>query len=294
MRITFYRARLNLVRALSGFMGLCLLAACSANPTGGDPAAKASGSGNGNKAAAGPSGTAQISLKVGKVGALSKSATISMRKLILTVVAGTDTVRDTSALSGNETVTVKRALKLKAKTWVLYAKTLDQKDSVIHSGASNAFTIKLSENTEVNLPLQSRFTMYQATYSNMPFSIGYGDSKNEKLPVAVTRLIIKVDEKAVRDTTAKEYFPPDKSVFLDFDYVTVGKHDIVLQAHCIAGTYSGLCYEGSSHVTTVAGEDESKQIVLHWVGPSVGSGNATIIVGRVGKLEIKPHFVDSF
>ena len=285
-------SRIAMVKAVSVSLSLFLLAACSSNPTGSEPSATS----NGNGTKAGSYGAAQFSLQVGKVGALSKSSTISMKKLILTAVGSgdkPDTVRDTSTLTGNEQQTVNRILKLKPKSsWVLYAKTLDQKDSVIHQGTAPAFSVKISDTTKVTLVLQSRFTMYQATFSSLPYSIGFGDEKNDRTGVAINRLALKVDGTAKKDSTAKEYFSPTQSVVLGFDYVSVGKHDITLEAYGLVGGKSGLLYTGTASITTIPGEDGSKSITMTWVGPTDGAGNASIIVGKVGKMDVTPNFPD--
>jgi hypothetical protein len=284
-------SRINYIKSISICMGLSLLAACSNNPT--EPKAAAAGSG-GKEMKAGTYGTARFSLNVGKVGALSKSSAITMKKLILTAIATgdkPDTVRDTSTIGGNDQQTVNRALKLKPKsTWVLYAKTLDQKDSVVHQGTTQPFSIKLQDTTNVTLILQSRFTMYQATFANLPYSAAVG---NEKIGIAINRLVLKVDGVAKADSSVKDAFSPIQTVVLGFDYVSVGSHNITLEAHGITGKYTGILYAGTANVTTVPGEDGKKSVVLNWAGPNTGVGQASIIVGHVGKMEINPVFSDN-
>ena len=53
------------------------------------------------------------------------------------------TIRDTSSVSGNTQVTVTKTFTLKPlRNWVLSAKTLDSKDSVVHSGSTASFYVK--------------------------------------------------------------------------------------------------------------------------------------------------------
>ena len=287
-------SRIAIVKALSLGLSLLLLAACSSNPTGSEPAATSNGSGTKAGPKAGTYGTARLSLNVGKVGALSKGSAISMKKLILTAVATgdkPDTVRDTSAISGNSQQTVLRSLKLKPKSsWILYAKTLDQKDSVVHQGTTPAFSIKLQDTTTVTLILQSRFTMYQATFANLPYMTAFG---SDKVGVAINRLVLKVDGVAKADSSVKDAFSPTQTVVLGFDYVAVGTHNITLEAHGLTGKYTGILYSGSASIATVPGEDGTKTIVLNWAGPNSGVGQASIIVGHVGKMSINPVFSDS-
>ena len=287
-------SRISLGKVFAVAMAVAVVAACTNNPTASDPAASA-GPG---KAQPGTYGLAKFSLQVGKVGALSKSSSIGMKKLILTAVAGgdkPDTVRDTSAISGNEQQTVNRTLKLKPRSsWVLFAKTLDLKDSIVHQGSTQAFSVKVSDTSKVTLILQSRFTMYQATFANLPQSIGVDqDNKGDKVGVAVTRLVLRVDGVIKADSTAKEYFSGLQTIVLNFDYVYVGMHDITLEAYGRTGTYNGLLYTGTNPINTVPGEDGSRQIVMAWAGPSTGAANASIIVGHVGKIDVTPKFPEN-
>ena len=287
-------SRISLGKAFAVVMAVAVLAACSNNPTASDPSASA----DTGKPQPGTYGLAKFSLQVGKVGALSKSSTIGMKKLILTAVAGgdkPDTVRDTSAISGNDQQTVNRTLKLKPRSsWVLFAKTLDLKDSIVHQGSTTAFAVKVSDTAKVTLILQSRFTMYQATFANLPQSIGVdADNKGDKVGVAVTRLVLKVDGVIKGDSTAKESFSALQTILLNFDYVYVGKHDITLEAYGQTGTFKGLLYTGTNPINTVPGEDGSRQIVMAWVGPNTGAAAASIIVGHVGKIEVTPKFPDN-
>jgi hypothetical protein len=117
-----------------GLIAPALLVNCGKNPT--------------SVSAKGPeaeiNATVRSTVVLGKVGALSKSSAINLTKLVLTAVSSStpaDTVRDTSAVSGNSQVTVLRALTLAPlRNWVVTAKSLDAKDSVIHSGSSASFS----------------------------------------------------------------------------------------------------------------------------------------------------------
>jgi hypothetical protein len=285
-----------IARTASACLGLFLLAACSANPTGSDSSASAKGK-DAKGAAAEQYGAVKFSLDVGKVGALSKAAsTAGLKKLILTAVSGgekPDTVRDTSSLSGYDQQHVKRTLKLKPKSaWVLYAKTLDHKDSVVHQGTAPSFAVKIADTANVTLVLQSRFTRYQATFKDLPISIGPGDGNGDKVGVAITRLVMKVDGVVKCDSTAASYFGNDQTVALKFDYVTIGKHDFTLEAYGQVLGKVGLLYTGAVSITTVPGEDGARPVTMTWVGPSDGGMHGNIIVGKVGSIELKPNFPD--
>ena len=120
-------------------------------------------------------GLVKSSILLGKVGALTKSSTINLQKLIVTAVSSAspaDTVRDTTTVNGNDAVTVLRTLTLKPlRNWIINARTLDAKDSVIHSGSTSSFFVKPSDTTAVSLNLTSKFSMYQANFNTLPDSI---------------------------------------------------------------------------------------------------------------------------
>lgn len=268
-----------------------LLTGCGSSPTASEAAAA------GKKSPSVPkTGAASVSLDLGKVGALSKGSGISLKKLVLVAVSGgdrPDTVRDTSSLSGNAQASVKRVLKLKPKSaWTLFAKTIDEKDSIIHQGASPSFEVELFDTTHVTLVLQSRFTMYTATFKNLPVSIGVGNG-TDRIGIALTRLVLKVDGVVKADSTAREWFGSSNPVVLAFDYVGVGRHEIALEAYGTTEKYQGLMYTGSIEVTTVPGEDGNRPVTLNWVGPSTGGVQANIIVGKIGKMDLMPGFAGS-
>lgn len=231
------------------------------------------------------------SITLGKVGVLSKTATISLRKLILTAVSATspaDTVRDTSTLYGSETITVKRLLKLKPlMTWTLKARTLDQRDSVIHRGESQPFSVKPADTAEVSLNLASRFVMYQATFTDLPNNISTSQAGLGKVAVNLNRVVLKIDGAVKGDSLVTGgYFAGGQSVTLTHDYVTPGLHTVLLEAYGLVESHYGLLFAGTATFSSVAGEDNSKPVTLNWVGPSTGAEKAAIILGRIGKVTL--------
>lgn len=284
-------------RVIPFLASVALFAACSQAPT--SPDASKSNS-KGGKSAADGTAPAQLSIQLGKVGVLSKTSSITVKKLVLAAVTSgekPDTIRDTSLVEGNNQVNLSRILKLKPKTWTLFAKTLDAQDSVVHFGSTEPFMVRLADTALVTLILQSRFTMYRAVFKDLPISIdfsGENGDRGDKVGVAITRLSMTVDGAIKADSTAKEFFGPDREVVLKWDYVLVGSHEITLKAYGQTGTYKGLLYTGSVTVSLVPGQDETKPVIMSWVGPSTGAGRSTIIVGRVGQLDLKPIFPEKF
>lgn len=238
-----------------------------------------------------PSGVVRSSVLLGRVGELGKTATINLQKLILTAISTatpSDTVRDTSTVSGNDAVTVVRTLVLKPlRTWVINAKTLDAKDSVIHSGATTAFFVKPADTAAVSLNLTSRFSMYQANFNTLPDSINSSSAGTGKDKLNLNRLVLKIDGVIKGDSVlVSGYFSGGQNVSEYFDYITPGSHTITLEAYGVLHTFNGLLYTGSSTFTVAAGVDDTKSVALNWVGPTTGTGKLTVTIGKVGKVVV--------
>ena len=234
-------------------------------------------------------GAVKSTVILGKVGALSKSSTISLSKLVLEAVSSAspaDTVRDTASVSGNDAVTVLRTLTLKPlRNWVVSAKSLDAKDSVIHQGTSASFFVKPADTSAVSLNLTSRFAMYQANFNTLPDSISSSTSGTGKDKLNLNRLVLKVDGVIKSDSLlASGYFAGGANVSLYFDYITPGSHTVTLEAYGPLHTYNGMLYSGSSTFSVTAGNDDTRSVTLNWVGPTTGTGKLTVTLGKVGKV----------
>jgi hypothetical protein len=272
---------------LAAYAALVLLH-CGAAPTGNTP----EGGGGGAKF----DGPARFTVSLGKVGVLSKASAISLKRLVLTAVSSAtpaDTVRDTVSLSGTaDAVTVQRLVKLKPLlNWTVKAKTLDQRDSVIHQGDSPAFSVKPGDTAEVKLTLASRFSMYQAVFTNLPNSIGTNQAGTEKMGVNINKLVLKIDGQVKKDTVlATGYFQGGQTVTLHYDYVTPGSHTVTMEAHGAITGYAGPLFAGGSVFTTAGGVDSAQPVTLNWVGPSTGVEQVTLILGRIGKVTLNGGF----
>jgi hypothetical protein len=234
-------------------------------------------------------GVVKSSVMLGKVGALGKGSAINLQKLILTAVSSAspaDTVRDTATISGNDAVTVLRTLTLKPlRNWVITAKSLDAKDSIIHSGSTSSFFVKPADTTGVTLNLTSRFSMYQANFNSLPDSISSSTSGTGKDKLNLNRVVLKVDGVIMSDSVlATGFYTAGQNVSVFFDYITPGAHSVTLEAYGVLNTYAGILYSGSSSFTVAAGIDETKAVTLNWMGPTTGTGKLTVIIGKVGKV----------
>lgn len=259
--------------------GLIALSGCGTAPS--DPVVDASTV---------PQATCNTTVLLGKVGALAKSNTIGLSKLIITGVSAAtppDTLRDTTSVSGNAAVTVNRTFTLKPlRNWTLSAKTLDAKDSVIHSGSTASFYVKPADTATVSLNLASRYAMYQANFNNLPDSIASSTAGTGKDRVRIKRVVMKLDGAIKADSSVATQFTGGQSVSVFFDYVTIGSHAVVLEAYGALNDFSGLLYTGTTTFTVSAGTDDTKAVNLAWVGPTTGVAGISVTLGKVGKVTL--------
>ena len=273
-------SKLNILKLFIALLAPVCLINCGKNPT--SPTSE-----GGSKSET--FGTVRSTVLLGKVGVLHKGSSISLQKLILTAVSGAttaDTVRDTSTVSGSDAVTVTRSLTLKPlRQWVIHARTMDSKDSIIHAGATSSFFVKPSDTVGVSLNLTSRFAMYQANFNSLPDSISSSAPGTGTDKLNLNRVVLKIDGQVKDDSVVVAgFFNGGQNVSVFFDYITPGSHTITLEAYGILHTYAGILYSGSSTFSVAAGVDDTKTITLGWVGPSTGTGKLTIVIGKVGKV----------
>ncbi len=224
---------------LSKFRIACASAAMASLLTAG-----LTGCGSSPAAAADKPAYLKSSYVLGKVGALGKSVTINLSKLIVVAISNAtpaDTLRDTSAVSGNAQVTVNRLYTLKPlRSWIVTATSKDSNDSVIHTASTISFYVRPADTAIVTLSLTSRFSMYQAVFSTLPDSIG-ASTGSGKEQLKVKRLTLSVDGVVKVDTSApgSAYFAARSTNTLNFDYVTVGSHVALLEAYGDFSKYTG-------------------------------------------------------
>ncbi len=227
---------------------------------------------------------------LGKVGALAKANALALSKLIILGVSAAtppDTIRDTSAVSGNSQVTVTRVFTLKPlRNWTLTAKTLDSRDSMVHQGSTASFYVKPADTSAVSLNLASRYAMYQANFNSLPDSIASSTAGTGKDAVKIKRVVMKLDGAIKADSTSPTQFSGGQSVSVYFDYVSIATHSVVLEAYGDLNTFSGLLYSGTTSFSVSAGTDDTKAVTLSWVGPTTGSGKISVTLGKVGKITL--------
>lgn len=263
-----------------GLFAILSLSACGSSPA----------SGTSNDAQNQQLGVLKSSFVLGKVGALGKAAAINLSKLIITGISSTtppDTIRDTSTVSGNSQITVNKTFTLKPlRNWTLTAKTLDVKDSMIHTGSTSSFFVKPADTVEVSLNLTSRFAMYEARFNNLPDSVNSATVGTGKDAVKVKRVLLKVDNVIKADSSVITAYSGGQTVVIYFDYITPGSHVVLLEAYGTLNSYNGILYSGSTTVDVASGADDSKSISLAWQGPGTGGAKITVTLGKVGKVTI--------
>jgi hypothetical protein len=262
----------------TGLTMAMLLTGCGSSPSSGDEASNQQ------------PGRLVSTVVLGKVGALGKSGAINLSKLIITGISTTtppDTVRDTSAVTGNSQVTVSRTFTLKPlRNWILTAKTLDIKDSLIHTGSTSAFFVKPADTVEVSLNLTSRFAMYEARFNSLPDSISSGVVGTGKDAVKIKRVVLKVDGAIRADSSVTTSYAGGQTVVIYYDYISPGAHTALLEAYGTLNTFNGLLYSGTSSINVSAGADDTKSITLSWQGPTTGTSKINVTLGKVGKVTI--------
>jgi hypothetical protein len=234
-------------------------------------------------------------------GGLAKSNAITLAKLVIELTSNAstpDTVRDTilagtqgfsSNASAEQTVT--KAYTVKGlRTWTVTATVYDTKDSVIHQNSAVTSTfVRVADTAAVSLNLASRFTMYRAIFASKPDSITTSAGTGHKQEVKYKRLVLKIDDVIVRDTTHATFFAPNTPDTLSWDYVpSSGNHTVRLIAYGSVGeTYNDSLFAGSWSITGASGGvDTVASFSLNWVGPNTGVEAVSVTIGKVGTTTV--------
>jgi hypothetical protein len=254
--------------------------------------------------------TLSVSVGTGDVSAtskkgLSKGATISLSKLIITMVSNSgtptanDTIRDTivagaeqgfiASTTNNQTVDSAYVLKA-LRTWYISIKTLDTRDSVIHQKLDTVVNLLAGETRPVSLSLSPRFVMYKANFS-FPDSL-QTLATSHKQELNITRIVMKVNgvTVAVDSTTA---FAPNTTYSIGFDYVPVNTETTVELT--VIGNLTGWSFPGDSVLyrktditvpSQIPGNPGTQTTTLPYVGPVTGLESLSVTIVKVGLYEI--------
>jgi len=262
------------------------------------------------------SATLSISMGLGDVnkqGALSKGATISYAKLVVTMISNAtvpDTLRDTITPGNNgfratatDSQSVSKTYNIKPlRNWTVSVKTLDQRDSVIHSASTVASNVQIGETRNITLELRSRFVMYVAKFA-LPDSLSMTGATQKQI-LNVNRFVMIVDGRTVVDSTKSSgYFDPSPTVNnIQFDYIKADTaHTLQLFIYGdIPGWPSNKPLFGDT-ISVATTKDSTYTPTLPWRGPGSPSdpnydpahpGGATtgleIHIGKVGTVTFEP------
>ncbi len=240
-----------------------------------------------------------LRMGVGSVATLNKSAVISLDRMVVVMSSSAnDTIRDTitttttPALSPVSTTgqTIQKNYDLKAlRSWKITVTSFDVLDSIIHRDSATIPVLYAGDSVGVNLNLSSRFAMYEARFLSLPDSIQSATPGQPKQELCIDRLVLEIDSTPVRDSTSSgPCFAALTTHVLSYDYVETGTRQVRLLAYGPMNHWDVALplFDGSTNVNVGAGADSTVALNLAWVGPTTGSGNLEVQLGRVGKVTV--------
>jgi len=229
----------------------------------------------------GQTGSADVTLTVGRIGILSKaaaSASIALCSLRVNLTAsGEAPVNWATPISGTGALTVVHSFSgLAAKVWLLSAETRDTRNVPIHAGLSS-FSVLRKSTVSVNVPLAPKYSMIVAKF----------------FPVrdSVNRCILIIDGTTRGDSTFAKQSHVGDTIPLGYDYLTTGAtHSISMRARGAMWGIDTLLYSGDTSVTVVPGVSAAFRVTLRWVGPAnppPGQANMVVTMGTLGTVTIE-------
>lgn len=234
----------------------------------------------------GQAGSANVTVQIGKIGTLSKTAAstpMALCSLRVTLTASGETpIYWVTPISGTGPITVSRTVNgLPEKIWSASAETRDNRNILIHSG-STSFTIVRKQTANVNLALASKYSMLIAKFFPIRDS--------------VNRCVLIVDGTTRGDSAFAKQAHVGDTIPLRYDYLSTGAtHLIAMRTRGIMWGIDTLLYSADTSIAVTAGIDASFRVTLKWVGPakpppgqaemfvSVGSVGTVTVQGRIGE-----------
>jgi len=234
-------------------------------------------------------GSANVTINLARVGALAKSADISMRMLYLSAhAADEDTVRDSVSLSGHAQYTVAlQFLELAAsKRWHLSATAVDVKGIVVY-GDTASFVVTPGATHNVNLTLAARYSMLVANFYPIRDS--------------VTSVALYVGEELAADSSFPKHALRGDTVALAYGYLPASPSGTSVAVQLDArGDYFGqpntLLYRGVGTFFVRSGKDTAYNLTMQWAHPSPpppGQANIQVTLGAIGRAIINGGLEDT-
>lgn len=229
-------------------------------------------------------GALDMNVELERTMTLAKAAEINLARLVVTLsAAGVDSLFDTLKVTGNGKASASKTYTglASGKHWRLRVKSLDRKDSVVHSGTT-VFEVLPRQTVKVSLPLHSRFTMLRAAF--------------HPLKDSVNRCAIFVDDRLVADTTFKRASVSGDTVVLPFDYLhTEVWHKIRLAAYGRVWGVDTVLYSGDTTVKTQPGQEAAFKLTLNGTGYALAAHGAAameVSIGKAGRFSVQAELKD--
>lgn len=213
-------------------------------------------------------GNLNLKVNIEKIGFLQKTAknkNIELSKLIIRLLKNDSLlISDTVAISGNDEVSIlKEYLNLvSSPNWKLEAYAIDQTGIVTHSGSKD-FIVKDNATTNLDLHLQSKYSMVVVHVNNPPKEVNQAE------------LII--------DGTAVNMIPLSDSIktTITFDYLkTLESHNIKVQLK----RDNMVIYAGDTTISSVVpGQDKAISLILRKTDQG---SSITVTLERSGTIVI--------
>jgi hypothetical protein len=232
-------------------------------------------------------GSASVYVKIGKVGALGKKATIQLDTLYLTLTAPGETTRSAKfPLSANSEQTFSQCFTELAslhKIWTLSAEAKDMLGTVIHSG-SISFIVPARRDTSITLTLGAKYSMLKANFFPIRDS--------------VTHCELLVDGVIKDDSSFAKQSLVGDTVEFAFDYLQTNiAQRVRLDVYGQMWGFDTLLYTSDTLIAPQPGVNASYNLTLRWVGPALpppGSATMIVVLGAVGTQTINGEFEDHF
>jgi len=181
------------------------------------------------------------------------------------------------------------------RSWTVTVKTLDAKDSVIHTKTVVASNLLVGETRPLTVSLTSRFVMYEAKFK-LPDSLTFTLLDTLKQVLSVRRMVMIVDGDTVIDSLRSTRFSHDPTIHsIYFDYIDVNDTpDVKIECFGSVGgdTTSIKLFEylfedvDPTNETPTVAQAEYKGPGAAQLGANTG---LTINIGKVGTVVFQPQ-----
>lgn len=227
-----------------------------------------------------PTGALRLSVDLGPVGVLARTAEMKPSKLLLKMscdlegCGSSPDVLDTIRLSGSGSVFTKYTLA--SGNWNLQLKGLDQNDSVLYFGTEQV-QILANQTTSVVMSLN-------ALQARLRLRFPVGDS--------MTKFVVKLDNRTIFDSILPATSHAGDTLVVDRDYLAASisgvRHGLSIRIHGVYKGNESTLFACDTVLTAISGVNHSGELPLIWVGPWAppsGLLNLSVSLGVVGGFD---------